>query len=106
MKRWVIWCTTIITIICAAYVSWYHFNGPSSVTTLDKTQNIGKRGASCSANVEHAVKTAVAEAGSLPIQRNAVGTVVAIASTAVNSPQAGNVSVLNVRDGAIIKKAI
>ncbi|OYR18639.1 efflux transporter, RND family, MFP subunit [Brucella rhizosphaerae] len=52
----------------------------------------------------HAVKTAVAEAGSLPIQRNAVGIVVAIASTAVNSPQAGNVSVLNARDGAIIKK--
>ncbi len=103
MKRWVIWGTTVI-VICAAYAGWYHFNNLSSVTTPDTTQNVGKRGANRSANVVHAVKTAVAEAGSLPIQRNAVGIVVAIASTAVNSPQAGNVSVLNARDGAIIKK--
>ncbi len=35
--------------------------------------------------------------------RNTVGTAVAIASTAVNSPEAGNVAVLAVKDGAIVK---
>lgn len=41
MKRWVIWGTTVI-VICAAYAGWYHFNNPSSVTTPDTTQNVGK----------------------------------------------------------------
>ncbi|WP_235889717.1 efflux RND transporter periplasmic adaptor subunit [Brucella haematophila] len=38
------------------------------------------------------------------MQRSTIGTVVAVASTAVNSPEPGNVAILNVKDGAIVKK--
>lgn len=104
MKRWVIWGAAATVLICTAYLGWYHVRGQSLLTTPVARQDSGKRGANRAPNMEHAVKAVGAVTGSLPIKRRTVGTVVAIASTAVNSPQAGNVSALDVSDGASIKK--
>lgn len=102
MKRWVVCCLAILLIVCAAYVGWQRFSSYDTVVSPTK-QSEAKRGSSHAANIEHAVKATLARSGSLPVLRNTVGTVVAVASTAVNSPEAGNIAVLNVKDGAIVK---
>ncbi|EEX84730.1 predicted protein [Brucella abortus bv. 3 str. Tulya] len=85
----------------AAYVGWQRFN--RDIPTSPTAQIGAKRGSNRAASIEPPVKVALAKSGSLPVLRNTVGTAVAIASTAVNSPEAGNVAVLAVKDGAIVK---
>lgn len=104
MKRRVIWGAAATVLVCGAFLGWYHVRGQSSVTTPVAGQDSGKKGANRAPDMVHAVKAVGAVTGSLPIQRQTVGTVVAIASTAVNSPQAGNIAILNISDGASIKK--
>jgi len=88
----------------AAYVGWQHAAKQNGASAPNTVQTDSRKSGNRSGGGEHAVKVAVATAGSLPIQRTTIGTVVAVASTAVNSPEAGNVAILNVKDGAIVKK--
>jgi RND family efflux transporter MFP subunit len=104
VKRWVVWGVPILLVAGAAYVGWQHATKQNGASAPNTVQTDSRKGGSRSANAEHAVKVAVATAGSLPIQRSTIGTVVAVASTAVNSPEPGNVAILNVKDGAIVKK--
>ncbi|MDH7785988.1 multidrug efflux system membrane fusion protein [Ochrobactrum sp. 19YEA23] len=104
MKRWVVWGVPILLVAGAAYVGWQHATKQNGASAPNTVQTDSRKSGNRSGGGEHAVKVAVATAGSLPIQRTAIGTVVAVASTAVNSPEAGNVAILNVKDGAIVKK--
>jgi len=104
VKRWVVWGALILLVAAAAYVGWQHAAEQNGASAPNAAQTNSRKGANRSAGAEHAVKVAIASAGSLPIQRSTIGTVVAVASTAVNSPEAGNVAILNVKDGAIVKK--
>lgn len=104
MKRWVVWAALILLVACGAYVGWQRTVKEDIAAPPDSAQTDKGKGGRRAAGAEHAVKVAVATSGSLPIQRDTVGTIVAVASTAVNSPEAGNVAVLNVKDGAIVRK--
>ena len=104
MKRWVVWGVPILLVAGAAYVGWQHAAKQNGASAPNTVQTDSRKSGNRSGGGEHAVKVAVATAGSLPIQRTTIGTVVAVASTAVNSPEAGNVAILNVKDGAIVKK--
>ncbi len=99
MKRWIIGIVLLGAVGAAGYVGWSRYLRPGAVATEPAQQQAkGHRGGNTS------VKVAEAKAGALPVQRSTVGTVVAVASTAVNSPQAGNVSMLAVKDGAIVRQ--
>ncbi len=101
MKRWVFYGLSILLVASAAYVGWLDLKGKDSGAPPVAGHSDGRRASS--ANSEHAVKAIVAKSGSLPVLRNTIGTIVAVASTAVNSPETGNVAALNVKDGAIVK---
>ena len=101
MKRWVFYGLSILLVASAAYVGWLDLKGKDSAAPPVAGHSDGRRASS--ANSEHAVKAIVAKSGSLPVLRNTIGTIVAVASTAVNSPETGNVAALNVKDGAIVK---
>lgn len=51
-----------------------------------------------------AVTTAVAKAGSIPVQRQTIGTIVPVQSTALTSPISGIVAKVLARDGAEVKQ--
>ncbi|MBN9044314.1 MAG: efflux RND transporter periplasmic adaptor subunit [Rhizobiales bacterium] len=98
VKRWIVWIVLIIVIAGGAYAAWEHYGKPRSSATANSSGHAGRGAAAV------AVKVAVAKPGTLPIQRSTIGTVIAVASTAVNSPEAGNVASLAVKDGALLRK--
>lgn len=105
MKRLYVVSLVILGVAGAAYIGW-KWETASPTAGADAPTG-GKAGSGKVAAARNAQPTPVvvaeAKAGSLPIQRTTIGTIVPVATTAVSSPAAGIVAKVLVKDGALVK---
>lgn len=106
MKRLYVVSLVILGVAGAAYIGWkWETASPTTsanAPTGGKAGGVGKGAAARNAQPTP-VLVAEAKAGSLPIQRTTIGTIVPVATTAVSSPAAGIVASVLVKDGALVK---
>lgn len=107
MKRSVVLPVAIVCIALVGYAGWKLFAPQTPASHTTSIQPSVKSADGKNGNQHGAAATpvtvAIAQAGSMPILRQTIGTVVPVATTSVSSPAAGIVVSVAVKDGAEVK---